>query len=185
MRWVGHLSDLELAQDIVQLVNDRLFDDTIDTVTALVTRKKALAHPLRYSILYLLYEAETVTRKELVEVTDRDDNDLQHHLRSLLEANLIGKVPAPPGEDGRLTYYQITNLGEAEIRADITRLKSEDDADLARRRLAVPQSEGETPLGSFAYVGEEEVARLASERQNDLRESRRLFEQTAAQSSSS
>jgi len=182
MRWIGSLSDIELRQDIVQFVNERLFGETIDTVTALTERKQALAHPLRYSILYLLYEAETVTRKELVEMTDRDDNDLQFHLRSLLEANLIGKVPAPPGEDGRLTYYQITNLGEAEIRADVTRIQSESDAELARRRLAVPQLEGDAAVGSFANVDEETIAQVATERQRNLRESRELFEQTSAQS---
>lgn len=182
MHWIGGLSDIELEQDIVQLVNERLFGETIDTVTALTERKKALAHPLRYSILYLLYEAETVTRKELVEMTDRDDNDLQFHLRSLLEANLIGKVPAPPGEDRRITYYQITNLGEADIRADIARIRSEDAADLVRRRLAVPQPEGDTAVGSFTDVDGETIAQVATERQRNLRESRELFEQTSAQS---
>lgn len=181
MRWRGSLSEVELPQDIVQLVNERLFDNTIETVEALVERKKALAHPLRYSVLYLLYEAETVTRKELVEVTDRDDNDLQHHLRTLLDANLIGKVPAPPGEDGRLTYYHITNLGETEIRADITRIKSREGAEVARRRLAVPQVEGEAVVSSFLNVDEEARAQVASKRQSDLRESRRLFEQTTPQ----
>lgn len=173
---------MELRQDIVQFVDERLFGETIDSVTALTERKKALAHPLRYSILYLLYEAETVTRTELVEMTDRDDNDLQFHLRSLLEANLIGKVPAPPGEDGRITYYQITNLGEGEIRADVARIKSENAADLVRRRLAVPQREGDTAVGSFADVDEETVAQVATERQLNLRESRELFEQASAQS---
>lgn len=105
--------------NIKQYVNNRLFKDTIDTLDSHIDRKKAIADALRYSILYLLYEFEELQRKELTKATGKDSNGLQHHLRDLLEANLISQIPAPEDKDGRLTYYRINTLGKQEIESDI------------------------------------------------------------------
>lgn len=105
--------------DLEAYVEERLFADTVDTLTAHVERKRAVADPTRYSILYYLYEHERLPRKQLSDATGLDSNGLQHHLRTLLDANLIAEVPVPDGEDGRLTFYRITTLGEQEVEADV------------------------------------------------------------------
>lgn len=105
--------------NVEEYVDRRLFTGKIDSLDAHIERKQALADPTRYSILYLMYEYGRMSRAQLAEDTGRRDNGLQHHLRELLDANLIGRVPAPEGADGRQTYYRITTLGKQEIRNDI------------------------------------------------------------------
>lgn len=105
--------------DVTEYVEQRLFSGKIDSLGLHIERKKALADPTRYSILYLLYEYGQISRKRLAEETGRDSNDLQYHLRDLLDANLITKIPAPEKADGRQTYYRITTLGKQEIASDI------------------------------------------------------------------
>lgn len=105
--------------NVVQYVEQRLFGGKIDSLGPHVERKKALAEPTRYSILYLLYEYGEVSRKRLAAETGRDGNDLQHHLNDLLDTNLIAEIPAPEDADGRQTYYRITSLGKQEIASDI------------------------------------------------------------------
>lgn len=105
--------------DIERYVENRLFRGRIDSLGAHVDRKKAVSDTLRYSILFLLYEFENLSRKQLVAATGKSSNGLQHHLRDLLDGNLIAEVPTPKDEDGRLTFYRITTLGRQEIEADI------------------------------------------------------------------
>ncbi len=107
------------AGKVIQYIEQRIFSDKIDSLDAHIDRKKALADPFRYSILYVLYEYGEISRKRLTAHTGKDSNDLQHHLRDLLDANLIEQIPAPEGADGRQTYYQITTLGKQEIAADL------------------------------------------------------------------
>lgn len=111
--------------DLERYVENRLFRDRIDSLEAHVDRKKAVSDTLRYSILYLLYEFEDLPRKQLVEATGKNSNGLQHHLRDLLDGNMIAEVPAPDDEDGRLTFYRITTLGRQEIEADIRNITGE------------------------------------------------------------
>ncbi len=108
--------------DVIEYVEQRLFDGKIDTLERHIERKQALAEPTRYSILYLLFEYEEISRKRLAAETGRDSNALQHHLRDLLDTNLIAKIPAPEDADGRQTYYRITTLGKQEIAGDIDHL---------------------------------------------------------------
>jgi DNA-binding MarR family transcriptional regulator len=105
--------------NVTDYVEQRLFAGKIDSLAAHIDRKRALADPTRYSILYLLYEYGEISRKRLVSETGRDGNDLQYHLRDLLDANLIATVPAPDDADGRRTYYRITTLGKQEVASDI------------------------------------------------------------------
>ena len=104
---------------IKQYVDEQLFSDTIDSLAAHIDRKKALADPVRYSLLYLLYDREQMPRKQLANATGLESSGLQYHLRDLLDANLIAEVPTPDEADGRVTYYRITTLGKQEIIADI------------------------------------------------------------------
>lgn len=112
--------------DIEAYVEERLFSDTIDSLAAHIDRKQALADPFRYSILYLLYERERMPRKQLANATGLESSGLQHHLRDLLDANLIAESPTPDGADGRLTYYRITTLGNQEINADVRNITGMD-----------------------------------------------------------
>jgi DNA-binding MarR family transcriptional regulator len=104
---------------IKQYVDEQLFSDTIDSLAAHIDRKKALADPVRYSLLYLLYDQERMPRKQLADATGLESSGLQYHLRDLLDANLIAETPTPDEADGRVTYYRITTLGKQEIDADI------------------------------------------------------------------
>ncbi|WP_162989902.1 winged helix-turn-helix domain-containing protein [Natronorubrum halophilum] len=147
--------------DVIEYVEQQLFGGKIDTLERHIERKQALAEPTRYSILYLLFEYGKISRKRLATETGRDSNALQHHLEDLLETNLIAKIPAPEGADGRQTYYRITTLGKQEIASDIDHLvgghahekryKSLGDPELVdgmigdgdRRRILVATDEGE------------------------------------------
>lgn len=111
--------------NLEEYVEKRLFSDTIDSLETHVARKKSIADSLRYSILYLIYEFERLPRKHLVNATGKTSNGLQHHLRELLNANLIAEVPVPDGEDNRLSYYRMTTLGRQEIEADIRNIQGE------------------------------------------------------------
>jgi DNA-binding MarR family transcriptional regulator len=111
-------------------VDDLLFDGSFDDLNSFSTRKRAMSHPLRYAILYYLYEThrggeESVTRGELGRVTGRETsgNDLQSVLRPLVEVDLLEQVPAPEGVDGRRTYYRLTTLGRQAIEADLDHLR--------------------------------------------------------------
>ena len=105
--------------NVIQYVEQRLFGGKIDSLGPHIERKKALAEPTRYSILYLLYEYGEISRSRLVSETGRNSNDLQHHLNDLLDTNLVAKIPAPENADGRKTYYRITTLGKQEIANDV------------------------------------------------------------------
>lgn len=105
--------------DLEAYVDRALFGDSVDSLDAHVRRKRALADATRYGLLYLLYERERLPRKELAEASGLDANGLQHHLRELLDANLVAEAPTPDGADGRLSYYRITALGKDEIEADL------------------------------------------------------------------
>jgi DNA-binding transcriptional ArsR family regulator len=105
--------------NIKEYVEKDLFGETIDDLNTHTDRKSVLGDSIRYSILYLVYKHETIPRKELSKATGKSSNGLQHHLRELLNNNMIAEVPAPDNEDGRMSYYRITKIGAQEIEADI------------------------------------------------------------------
>lgn len=145
-------TDLLDDGQIENFTEQSLFGGKIDSLEAHVARKQALADPFRYSVLYLVYQYERVSRKLLTQETGRESNDLQHHIRELLKTNLIAKVPAPESADGRQTFYRITTLGRQEVASDVEHIlggqqdeqlfaRFEDtafneDADGVNRRLA-------------------------------------------------
>jgi DNA-binding MarR family transcriptional regulator len=115
---VTHTELLDERQP-TEYTEERLFGGKIESLSAHIRRKQALADSFRYSVLYLLYEYGRISRTRLVEETGRSSNGLQHHLDELLETNLVAEVPAPEDTDGRRTYYRITTLGKEEIESDI------------------------------------------------------------------
>ncbi|QKY21823.1 winged helix-turn-helix transcriptional regulator (plasmid) [Halolamina sp. CBA1230] len=170
--------------DVVQYVEKRVFGGKIDSLKAHIDRKKALAEPTRYSILYLLYEYGQVSRARLATETGRDSNDLQHHLNDLLETNLIAKIPAPEDADGRKTYYRITTLGKQEIASDIEHVVGGQEHENRFEMLADPELNETMPESGdrrrVIVVSGEDVESL-DEHRNGLREKRREFQRIAGQ----
>jgi len=68
--------------ELVEFVDGRLFGDSTDSLERFTARKKALAHPVRYAMLYYLFESmgadesRRVARKELKRLLDREKNSL-------------------------------------------------------------------------------------------------------------
>jgi len=114
---------------VAAFTEQSLFGGEIDSLDAHVARKRALADPFRYSVLYLVYQYERVSRKLLVAETGRESNELQHHVRTLLETNLLAEVPAPEDADGRQTFYRITTLGRQEIASDVEHVRGDGHAE--------------------------------------------------------
>lgn len=171
--------------NVKEYVEQRLFDGKIDSLGPHIERKKALAEPFRYSILYLMFEYGEISRKRLVDETGRNSNDLQHHLQDLVDTNLIAKIPAPEGADGRQTYYRITTLGKQEIASDIEHIVG-GRADKKRyEALGDPElvegmaDEGERQRA--IVVADEEGTQDLDNRRRELREQRMDFQQVASQ----
>lgn len=163
----------------VDYVDWRLFNGKIDSLDAHIERKKAIAEKFRYSVLYILYEYGEISRSRLAARTGRESNQLHHHLEELLNTNLIARIPAPEGADGRRTYYRITTLGKQEIQNDIEniiggnsfedRFKIRGDPELADGIL---EEDRRKTLEDLI------AADTLDERRADLKERRRGFEQT-------
>lgn len=171
--------------NVIQYVEQRLFGGKIDSLGPHIQRKKALAEPTRYSILYLLYEYGEISRKRLVAETGRDSNDLQHHLNDLLDTNLIAEIPSPEGADGRQTYYRITSLGKQEIASDIEHIVGGHAHENRFRALGDPELVDGLPDSSgrrrvLVAASEEEIEEL-DDRRRDLRSRRIDFQRVASQ----
>lgn len=171
--------------NVIQYVGQRLFGGKVASLDSHIERKKALAEPTRYSILYLLYEYGEISRKRLVEETGRDSNDLQHHLNDLLDTNLIAKIPAPEGADGRKTYYRITTLGKQEIASDIEHIVGGYAHENRFRALGDPElvdylSDSNDRRRALVTASEEEIEEL-DDRRRDLRARRIDFQRVDSQ----
>lgn len=116
------------TEDAPKYVDERLFESTIDNLDMHIRRKKAIANKTRYSILYLLYEYRSVSRRRLSEETGRVGNGLQQHMKQLLDCNLIARIHGQGG-DQRRTYYRITKTGEQIIASDIDNIANGVDSD--------------------------------------------------------
>jgi DNA-binding MarR family transcriptional regulator len=127
----GRLSEVPENGKLVDFTDNQLFGESTDTLERFTARKQALAHPVRYAILYHLFrsadgdKSNRLPRKELKRLLDREKNGLQTHVRPLLKANFVAEVPAPDGTDGRQTFYRLTNLGERAIRSDLWNVTGE------------------------------------------------------------
>jgi hypothetical protein len=111
--------------ELVTYADTELFGETTDSLERFTARKQALAHPVRYAILYHAFvtsdgdESERIPRKEFKRLLDREKNGLQTHVRPLLSANLLAECPATEDGDGRQTFYRLTILGKREIESDL------------------------------------------------------------------
>lgn len=117
--------------ELVDYVDDELFAESTDSLERFTERKRALAHPVRYAILYYAYvtsdgdESARIPRKEFKRLLNREKNGLQTHVRPLLSANLLAECPAPEDGDGRQTFYRLTTLGAREVESDLWNVRDE------------------------------------------------------------
>lgn len=123
-RFQGLFKHLD-AGNATEYVENRLFGNSIDTLENHIERKRALAEPTRYTILYLAYEYNEISRKRLSKEIGRTSNKLQQPLQKLLNAELLEEIPGPKGADKRRTYYRITTLGKQEIESDLRNITGE------------------------------------------------------------
>ena len=61
---------------------------------------RAIAHPVRLSIVDVIYKNERVTQSELVEELEIEIAVLNHHLNILLSKNILKQL----GENGKVEY---------------------------------------------------------------------------------
>lgn len=114
-----------------EYVAEDLLGSQFDDLDSFTERRRKLYHPVRFSILYYMYkrtggdDQAHVPRTELKRVTGRERNDLQNHVRPLMDVNLIAEIPGPEDADGRKTYYRITTLGKDAIESAIRSVTSE------------------------------------------------------------
>jgi hypothetical protein len=117
--------------ELVSYVDSELFEESTDSLERFTERKKTLAHPVRYAILYYAYvtsdgdKSARVPRKEFKRLLDREKNGLQTHMGPLLSANLLAECRAPEDGDGRQTFYRLTILGKREIESDLWNVRDE------------------------------------------------------------
>ncbi len=63
---------------------------------------KALSDPIRLKVLKKLYTAESICVCELTTTVNLTQSKLSYHLKLLLEANLITKIP-----QGKWNFYSV------------------------------------------------------------------------------
>lgn len=73
---------------------------------------RAAADPLRLTLLTALADTDDLCVCDLAWITDRADNLVSHHLRSLRTAGLV-----TARKDGKLARYRITDLGRLALRS--------------------------------------------------------------------
>ncbi|GAB7018745.1 helix-turn-helix domain-containing protein [Halostagnicola bangensis] len=92
-------------------------------------RFKAVAHPLRFAILYRLRDVDGMSAKELSTLTGRSGNALHTHLDSLVDANLVTNwKQTDPNKHQPYSYYAISGLGAQLIDLAVESLRHERDA---------------------------------------------------------
>ena len=92
-------------------------------------RFKALAHPLRFAILYGLRNVDGMSVKELSDLTGRSRNALHTHLDQLVEANLVTNwKQTDPDKDQTYSRYAISGLGARPIDLAVESISHEKDA---------------------------------------------------------
>ena len=77
-------------------------------VLPLADRAKALADPTRLTIAAALADTDELCVCDLARVTERPENLVSHHLRSLRNAGLVTSR-----RDGKMVMYAVTAAGRA------------------------------------------------------------------------
>jgi DNA-binding transcriptional ArsR family regulator len=96
------------------LRSSRLTDELART---LAERSKALADPTRLTIAAALADTDELCVCDLAWVTERPENLVSHHLRTLRGAGLVSSR-----RDGKMVMYAVTNAGRAllaAVRSDV------------------------------------------------------------------
>lgn len=109
----GAETDDTATANLIATVTAQLFDESDPHEMANYTQRfTALAHPLRFAILYRLRDSEGMSARELTELTGRSGNALHTHLDKLVEANLVTNwKQTDPDKHQPYSYYAISGLG--------------------------------------------------------------------------
>lgn len=108
----GDVEETAAAQLIADVTGELLEESDPHELADFTNRFKALAHPLRFAILYRLRDADGMSAKELSELAGRSGNALHTHLDTLVEANLVTNwKQTDPEKHQPYSYYAISGLG--------------------------------------------------------------------------
>lgn len=103
-----------MTSPVERRVRER-FDESFGTLDDVVLRKAALAHPIRYAILYYLHENGDVTRENLAAIIG---DGVESHVCDLIDAGLAARIGAPDDQPEE-TVYRVTHTGRREIETAI------------------------------------------------------------------
>lgn len=121
--------DTAAAQLIADITADLLEESDPHELADYTDRFNAVAHPLRFAILYRLRDADGMSAKELSELTGRSGNALHTHLDTLVEANLVTNwKQTDPEKHQPYSYYAISGLGARLIDLAVESISHEKDA---------------------------------------------------------
>ncbi|ADJ16928.1 winged helix-turn-helix domain-containing protein [Halalkalicoccus jeotgali] len=119
MASTGADTDVEgnTASQLIADVTAELLEETNpQELSDFTDRFKAVAHPLRFAILYRLRDADGMSAKELSNMTGRSGNALHSHLDKLVETNLVTHwKQTDPEKHQPYSYYAISGLGARTI----------------------------------------------------------------------
>lgn len=108
----GDVEEPAAAQLIADVSGELLEESDPHELADFTDRFKALAHPLRFAILYRLRDVDGMSAKELSDLTGRSGNALHTHLDKLVEANLVTNwKQTDPEKHQPYSYYAISGLG--------------------------------------------------------------------------
>jgi DNA-binding transcriptional ArsR family regulator len=117
------------AQLIADVTAEMLEDRDPHELADFTDRFKALAHPLRFAILYRLRDVDGMSAKELSELTGRSGNALHTHLDQLVETNLVTNwKQTDPDKHQPYSYYAISGLGARLVDLAVESISHEKDA---------------------------------------------------------
>lgn len=102
-------------EEFVKQVNEKYYGNAIDSVEAIVNRKKVVTDELTYSLLHVVYDLEEATYDEIKKVVGISDYKLVNELEKLVNKNLIGRVPGREDDWKKDTIYDIKSLGKLEV----------------------------------------------------------------------
>jgi DNA-binding transcriptional ArsR family regulator len=85
---------------------------TEDAARVLAERAKALSDPTRVTIAAALADTDELCVCDLAWVTERAENLVSHHLRTLRNAGLVSSR-----RDGKMVMYALTDAGRALLSA--------------------------------------------------------------------
>lgn len=110
--------DRDSEASIPLRVAGELFEGRFDLLRRHTDRKEAVADPLRYAVLYTVWENEGITRADLLARASADPGLVEAALARLADVGLVASDPGPDGEGDARTRYRVTAVGRREIESD-------------------------------------------------------------------